>query len=154
MAAKYEIIDSLNLKYVTISGSTNLAELRDLARNYLDDPLFSLEQSQFIDLEALTDAKARFMDVFTLRNFYLREYGPVDEPVRVAMYAPSSLGYGVCRMFSSLMSGQKLMSIKIFERKNDALEWLDINPYGTIWMAAKASIDTPSLPSNAARVEP
>ncbi len=95
MPAKYKIIGPLNLKYVTISGSTNLGELRELARKYLEDPLFSLEQRQFIDLEGLTDAKARFMDVFTLRNFYLREYGPVDEPVRVAMYAPSSLAYGV-----------------------------------------------------------
>lgn len=145
MPAKYKIIGSLNLKYVTISGSTNLAELRELARIYLEDPLFSLQQSQFIDLEALTDAKARFMDVFTLRNFYLREYGPVDEPVRVAMYAPSGLAYGVCRMFSSLMSGQKLMSIQIFEHKNDALEWLDINPNGPLWKTAKSAIDITDL---------
>lgn len=149
MPAKYKIIGPLNLKYVTISGSTNLGELRELARKYLEDPLFSLEQSQFIDLEGLTDAKARFMDVFTLRNFYLREYGPVDEPVRVAMYAPSSLAYGVCRMFSSLMSGQKLMSIKIFEHKSDALEWLGIDTGGPQWEVAKDTIVSPNTDERA-----
>lgn len=139
MPAEYAIIHELNLKYVSVEGETNLSELRDLAREYIDDPMFSLKQRQLIDLSMLTDAKAKFLDVLTLRNFYLREYGQPDKPVPVAIYAPTDLGYGISRMFSSLMLGQKLMLIKIFERKIDALSWLNIDPMGALWIDGEVS---------------
>ena len=139
MSATYTIIDELNLKLVNIEGETNLSELRDLAREYVDDPMFSIKQSQLIDLSGLTDAKAKFLDVLTLRNFYLRAYSQPERPVSVAIYAPTDLGYGISRMFSSLMLGQRLMSIKIFERKIDALAWLNIDPSGLLWRGVELS---------------
>jgi hypothetical protein len=140
MSAEYTLIEELNLKYVTISGETSLSELRDLARQYIDDPGFSLGQRQFIDLSSLVNAKARFLDVMTLRNFYLREYGTPARPIPVSIFAPTDLGYGISKMFTSLMVGQKLMKIKIFEHKTDALAWLDIDSGSQSWTEAKASV--------------
>ena len=132
MPAEYVIIPELNLKYVTAEGKASLPELRNLARKYLDDPMFSLKQCQLIDLSRLEGAKAKFLDVLSLRNFYLREYGQLEKPVPVAIYAPTDLGYGISRMFSSLMLGRRIMSIKIFERKQHALSWLDIDSSGRL----------------------
>lgn len=133
MSAEYKIFGPLRLKYVTISGVTQLSELRSLAETYLEDPLFSPHHRQFIDLANLTDAKAGFSDVFTLRNFYLRAYGKKCTAVPVAIYAPTDMGYGLSRMFASLMVGQDLMRIKIFENFSEALSWLEIDENDQAW---------------------
>lgn len=139
MSVKNTIIHELSLKLVSIEGETNLSELRDLAREYIDDPMFSLKQSQLIDLSGLKDAKAKFLHVLTLRNFFLNAYGQPERPASVAKYAPTDLGYGISRMFSSLMLGQRLMPIKIFQRKTDTLTWLNINPSGPLWRGMEPS---------------
>lgn len=114
MTATYEIHDAVDLKYVRIEGVTHLKELRDLALAYHADPQFSTRR-QLIDLTALTDASAKFRDVLTLRNFYIKQFSPVSRPIPVAIAAPTDLGYGIARMFYMLMMGNGLMNIRIFD---------------------------------------
>ena len=124
MAAKYRIFQEHGLKLVEISHETDLAELRSLATQYFEDPIFSPTHRQLIDLSKVKDAKASFIDVFTLRNFYLRGYRGVDEPVKIAIFAPTDLTYGISKMFSSLMIGQKIMRISVHSTLDTAAEAL------------------------------
>ena len=126
MPACYEIHDSVDLKYVRIEGKTHLHELRDLASRYRDDPRYSTRR-QLVDLTALVDARAGFKDVMSLRNFYMRHFGPLVEPIPVAIAAPTDLGYGIARMFYMLMVGNGLMDIRIFDDLAAACTWLRID---------------------------
>jgi hypothetical protein len=146
MPAKYQIFRSLQLKYVTIESKTELSELKHLSMTYLEDPEFSFEHRQLIDLSGLVDANAAFKDVFTLRNFYIRTYSKAAKPVPVAIFAPTDLGYGISRMFTSLMIGQKVMTVKIFEFLPDALSWLEIDVNSQVWKDTRTHLETASLP--------
>ncbi|MEM8648686.1 MAG: hypothetical protein AAGF86_20420, partial [Pseudomonadota bacterium] len=84
MAAHYQILPELNLKYVSIKGRTQLSELRDLATTYRADSQYAPHLRQLIDLSGLTEASAGFMDVLSLRNHYSRVFLPLDAPVPVA----------------------------------------------------------------------
>ena len=128
MTATYRIFPDAQLKHVIVSGHTELSELRDLANRFFEDPQFSTKLRQLIDLSELTDAKARFIDVFSLRNFYLRKYGTPPSPVPVAIVAPTDLGYGISKMFATLMTGQQAMSISIFRDHTAAFDALALSP--------------------------
>lgn len=127
MAARYQILPEQQLKYVHIVAETSLQELRTLAQKYRADAQYSEALRQLIDLSGLTATEAGFSDVLTLRNFYNRTFAPVSQPIRVAIFAPTSLGYGMARMFSSIMLGSPVMKVEIFANRADALAWLRID---------------------------
>ena len=124
MTATYTIFAQHRLKYVRVSGTTHLGERRALALQYREDSLYDPDHRQLVDLSELEDAKATFSDVLTLRNFYLRTFGPLSTPIDVAILAPTDLGYGIARMFASIMLGQRLMRIKVFSNLPAATAWL------------------------------
>lgn len=127
MPAAYVIFPTVKLKYVTVTGATHLEELRSLATQYRDDPQYSPELRQLVDLSGLTAARSKFIDVLTLRNFYIRNFGPLESPIPVAIFAPTDMGYGIAMMFSSLMVGQSVMKVRVFDRREAALEWLGVS---------------------------
>ena len=127
MAAAYRIIPDLRLKYVHVSGKTHLSELRELAGRYFEDPQFSLEIRFLVDLSDLTGARAKFMDVFTLKWFYEEKFGDLEKPIEVAIVATTKLGYGISRMFATLTTSEKIMRVRVFSDLASATEWLCID---------------------------
>ncbi len=126
MPATYVITTDEMLKYVQVSGKTHLSELRSLAERYFEDPQFDPEIRFLVDLTDLVNARASFIDVFTLKGFYKRNFGKLAKPVDVAIVAPTDLGYGISHMFSAIMLGGKFMQVRIFDDIPSALKWLEI----------------------------
>jgi hypothetical protein len=114
------------LKYVHVTGKINLKELRALAEIYLDDPKFSADLRFLVDLTQLIDARAKFMDVFTLKGYYEKRLGHLGNPVEVVIVAPTDLGYGISRMFSALMSDGKIMRVRIVDDMESAANVLQL----------------------------
>ena len=127
MTASYRIFPDLKIKYVQVSGYTDLRELKTLAKRFFEDPEFSPELRQIIDLSELTDASSRFIEVFTLRNFYLRNYGKLERPVSVFIIAPTELGESISKMFSFLMFGQRVMDVQIYKAHQEIFEALSLS---------------------------
>lgn len=127
MAASYRIIPALRLKYVRVTGKTHLNELRELASRYFDDPQFSAENRFLVDLTDLTGAQAKFMDVFTLKAFYEKNFGDLEYPIDAAIVTTSKLGFGISRMFATLMAGKRVMRVRIFTNMAGAAEWLRVD---------------------------
>ncbi|SPH20820.1 hypothetical protein ASD8599_01561 [Ascidiaceihabitans donghaensis] len=127
MPARYHIYPQFQLKFVSIWGKTELAELMALATRYSLDPDFDSKNRMLVDLSDLKDAKATFRDVFALNGFYERTFAAPDTPMSVAISAPTGLGYGLARMFSALTSGKPLMHVEIFRSVSDAATYLNID---------------------------
>ena len=128
MPVSYQVYPALRLKHVRVSQKTNLEELKDAASRYFEDPAFSPDNRFLVDLSELTDARARFRDVFSLKGFYRRGLGNLDNPINVAIAAPGDLAYGISHMFFMLMLGSKTMNVRIFSSVLEALSWLEIDP--------------------------
>ncbi|MFK7837307.1 MAG: hypothetical protein AB8B60_13905 [Sulfitobacter sp.] len=124
MAASYEILSEWNLKYVFISSSIELDELRSLADRYFDDPRFDRSIRFLVDLTELTASSARFRDVFTLYSYYRRKLHGLDRPIDVAIVAPGDFAFGMSHMFFALANMDHVMHIKIFADMAGAAEWL------------------------------
>ncbi len=127
MPASYCIVPSLRLKYVHIAGRTQLSELLGIANRYFDDPQFSIENRYLIDLTDLTGAKAKFVDVFALKSFYQANFSNLKNPIDVAIVTNSKFGYGISRMFSTLMGNKKIMNVCIFTNFETAGKCLQID---------------------------
>ncbi|GAB5447421.1 MAG: hypothetical protein Gyms2KO_22940 [Gymnodinialimonas sp.] len=101
--------------------------MKTAALNFFEDPEFRKDIRFLVDLDELSDARARFRDVFSLKGFYQRGFGKLDRPVDVAIAAPSDLGYGISHMFYMLMLDHKTMNVRIFSSISEALTWLQVD---------------------------
>lgn len=145
MPAAFFIDPQNKLKFVHISGKTHLHELRSLAEEYFASPQFSDEIRYLVDLSELTDAEAKFRDVFALVGFYKRMLKTLEKPIDVAIFAPSDLGYGISRMFATLMKGGNAMQVRIFSDMSDALQWLDLRHVNVDELKKQVSCDLEKL---------
>lgn len=126
MSAKYIVNPKLLLKYVNVQGTTDISELYSLALMYFDDPLFSDDNRIIIDLTHLKNAKAKFKDVMKLKRIYSDRFRHTGKVVQIAIIAPTSLGYGVSRMFASIAATGKVMKVNIYRDVADAAHYFSL----------------------------
>lgn len=131
MPASYVIYPEWNLKYVHVTSSIELEELRLLAAEYFDDPQFDLSLSFLVDLRDLVASSARFRDVFALYSYYRRKLAGATKPIEVAIVAPDDFAFGMAHMFFSLTNMGNVMRVKIFDDLAPATIWLGM-PQATI----------------------
>lgn len=125
MAASYEICCSLNLKYVQISGKTNLKELRLLLEKYLADPDFDSGHRQLIDLREMEDAIAGFWEMLTFKKIYVKAYEKY-QPIKVTIIAETPFSKRLCWMFSRVMKDKKTMDVTVLNSFPAALSHLNL----------------------------
>lgn len=126
MPITFEILENLSLKIVKISGYACPEELYQAAQQYFQNPHHTKVKKIYVDLSQLKDARAKFKDVYKLSGIYrqgLRQNGHV---ISVAIVAPTKLGLGISRMFSSIMAVGSVMNVEVFKDRDSAVEWLAI----------------------------
>jgi hypothetical protein len=122
MAATYQIFSPLNLKYVEISGRTNLKELSELLDKYLMDRDFHPSQRQLIDLRNLDYAVSSFWEMFSLKKTYTEAYRHNEKPIPVAIVTSSAFSKRLIWMFSRVMKDKRTMDVLSFEDMQSALQ--------------------------------
>jgi hypothetical protein len=127
MTAKYIIVPELSLKYVKVTDTTDFSELYSLALMYFDDPLFSDDNRFIIDLTFLTNTKASFKDVLKLKNIYSDRFRYSGKAIQIAIIAPTSLGYGISRMFASLAATGKVMKVMVSREIDDVAHYFRLS---------------------------
>ena len=126
MPASYAILSNWRIKYVRISGTIELEELLELAREYFEDPKFDPSARFFVDLRELTSSAARFRDVTELYGYYRRQKSRFDGPINVAIVAPNDFSFGLARMFSAMAEMDTVVRLQIFRCVSDAARWLKL----------------------------
>lgn len=129
MAIKFAICETHSLKVVEISKHAQLSELLEAAQLFLQDPRHKQVSKFYVDLDRLEDARASFTDVYKLCGVYRRGLSERSQPISVALFAPTKLGLGISRMFSSIMAVSRVMDIKVFGTRDAAVEWLGLDEH-------------------------
>ena len=77
--------------------------------------------SRYTDLSQLTNIRLKIGHVFQIAE-RRRE---VPLPVKSAIFADSTVGFGIARMYESLMEGAPI-HVRAFRERTDAAQWLGV----------------------------
>jgi hypothetical protein len=94
-------------------------------RKLLNDPVFERDFFRFLDLADVTEIQ---MDTVTVAE--LAQLDLFSAKSRRAFFAPSSLAYGMSRMFVAFRDvhgGEEQM--QVFKDRKEALQWLSVAPF-------------------------
>ena len=80
--------------------------------------------NRFIDLSQLTTINVRIAHVFKIAEKRTEEFSGVV-PVRTAIYCKELLGFGIAKLYESLMEGT-LIKVRAFRDLPSAAEWLAV----------------------------
>jgi hypothetical protein len=87
----------------------------------LDENFENVPFHRFTDLSLLKDIHLKIGHVFEIAK--LRR--TVGEPVRSAFFGDTTVGFGIARMYESLMEGA-VIHVRAFRERAAAAEWLDV----------------------------
>ncbi len=94
---------------------------------FLESEEESAEQPfhRFTDLTGLTDVRLKFGHVFSASHRRRSNY-PWREPVKSAFYCESIIGFGLARLYETLMEGGPI-HVRAFRTREAAAEWLEVS---------------------------
>jgi hypothetical protein len=84
------------------------------------DELFN----RFTDLSEITDIRLNFDEVLKLADERCAAYAG-RPPVKSAFLSPNAVGFGVARMFATLMD-QSPIQVNVFRELDSAAQWLGV----------------------------
>ena len=87
----------------------------------LDETFENVPFHRYTDLSLLTDIRLKIGHVFEIAE----RRRTVGEPVRSAFFADTTVGFGVARMYETLMTGA-VIHVRAFRDRAAAAEWLGV----------------------------
>ena len=87
----------------------------------LDETFENVPFHRYTDLSLLTDIHLKIGHVFAIAE----HRRAVGEPVRSAFFADTTVGFGIARMYESLMQGATIQ-VRAFRDRGAAAEWLGV----------------------------
>jgi len=124
MPIEFEHDRARSLLTVRMHGTVSGADLVAYAQHAVDDPEIDAATRDFIDLSGVTSVP---IDSDGLRKFdsILQSGGRVENPGKMAIYAPTDLTFGMARMFQSYRDGTAI-DVQVFRAEDEALAFLDL----------------------------
>ena len=86
-----------------------------------DETLEEVPFNRFTDLSLLTSIHMKIGHVFEIAE----QRREAAEPVRSAFFADTTVGFGIARMYESLMQGATIQ-VRAFRDRDAAAEWLGV----------------------------
>ena len=134
MSPLYTIDPRTQIVHVRFSGLLDLDAVLGGFADYVADPLQAPRQSCFIDLSQVERFDIDFSGVCALvERMQAYEAASGDaahrrpEP-RHALYAPTDIAFGTCRMYQSIAQGLLSARIGVFRDLCEARQFLDLEP--------------------------
>lgn len=134
MPPLYTIDVRTQIVHVRFSGLLDLnAVLRGFAA-YLADPLHRSGQSCLVDLSHVERFDIDFPGVCAIvERMQVREAARIEASrdgalPRHALYAPTNIAFGTCRMYQSTAQGLLSARIGVFRDLREARQFLDLEP--------------------------
>lgn len=124
MSVDYEIQNDGAFVLARYWGAVSGLEVAEMFRRYQADPDFQIDRPHLADVSGVTESDAGFAEVFSLFSMFARFYATSDNPLRVAIYAPADLTFGIARIFQNLAEGSDRIETAIFKEMDEAHAWL------------------------------
>ena len=125
MAVTVFIHPELNLLHSRYSGVVTGADIRGNMKKIRQHPDFKPGLKRLVDLTAASAFDYNVSEAVTLSEEVGQHYSG-DENVRCAYLAPTSLQFGMARMFESLLSEHAPMDIGVFRDQEGARQFLGV----------------------------
>lgn len=123
MAISTHIDPGTGARTHTVTGDLELFDVRRTLEDVYARPEFRPEAAALWDLrEATGDVPTE--DVRHLVDFVTKLVGDGD-PGKVAIVVSSDLGYGLSKMYETILGGQSRKPMKVFRDMVEAKRWLD-----------------------------
>ncbi|MDQ6988190.1 MAG: hypothetical protein Q9M25_10340 [Mariprofundaceae bacterium] len=120
MSVLYTIDSKRRVVFTQVVGVVDGEQLHEHQDRLRNDPDFQADMRKLMDCLELKDAKLK-----TIVYSHLARSSPWGNRSRRAIVAPSALGFGLLRIFHTLMSGAH-GEIAIFRDLQSAKTWLDL----------------------------
>jgi hypothetical protein len=124
MPCNYRIDEERRLVITTAWDRLTGAEVVDHQRKLQNDPGFSRDFFQFLDLADVMEIQMDRMTVAELARFDL-----FSAKSRRAFFAPNPLAYEMSRMFMAFREANGEDQMRVFTDRNEALQWLGVAPF-------------------------
>ena len=105
-------------------GSLDDAMLDQIAEWLVNIEKVTLPFKRFVDFSELTTIAIRTRHVFEFARKRAEQFAGAT-PVRTALYCADWVGFGIARLYESLMENTHIEA-RAFQDRNRAAEWLDI----------------------------
>jgi hypothetical protein len=127
MGIQYVIDEHFGLVVAEARGHVEDRDLLDYAKRLLADPDRTRAKHELVDLRRVDDSsEVSSAGVRRLAEFW-SDRSAMMAGGRLAIIAPSEVGYGMSRMYQILRSDGP-DSIQVFRQRGEALRWLDVDP--------------------------
>ncbi len=123
MPVSYEIKADDGYVEARYVGVVTMAEVRTMFETYLGDPDFRTDLTHLVDLSQINADSIGFSEVFALSGMFSRSIAETGRQMRIAIFAPNELTYGLSRMFESLSGPEKGVDARIFNDLAAARCW-------------------------------
>ena len=122
MPLQYSIDRERRIVLTSGSGSVSLPEVITHMDQLRNDPDFDPEMSQYADLSQITHSDVGYDSLTSLLR---GNHGdPFSSKARRALFAPSTLIFGLCRMYKMLLPESE--NFGVFRTEKEAREWLNL----------------------------
>lgn len=123
MSYSYAFDETGGLFLLRLAGRIAAQDMAELFATLAQDPARTPDQNVYCDLSNLVSADLSFAQVMsTTRSragFYQQCQG-----IRVAVWAPGDLGFGMARMYLTMLQGYDGIEGEVFRRRTEAAGFL------------------------------
>lgn len=122
MAIRIEIDGATKLRVVTFEGAISDADVINTFAAYWQSHDYDPSLNELYDLSPVTyeDVSTEGLRKIAGVNLDLNRDGP---GVKVAMYAPTDVAFGLIRMYQVFVEGSS-SEMRVFRDRDEALQWL------------------------------
>jgi hypothetical protein len=131
MAIRYRIDPETTFVVVALDGEMTGAEMLACARALLKDAAFTPGAPLLIDMTTLAKMNANARDFLSLGELQTRFVAENLQRSRLAILAPSDLGYAFGNMYRGFSDDEAQESTRLCSDAAEAAEWLDV-PFATV----------------------
>lgn len=116
MAVTYELAPDGPHVRVPVNGPMTAAAIARMFEALTADPGFSPEMPLLFDLTHASSTETEgFGGIFAVFNMFTRTYEELGQTMRCVIYAPTSLQFGIARMFQNLCESSDTIVTAIFD---------------------------------------
>ncbi len=123
MPVTYDIDKSAHLVTARYAGEVSLDEISAMFARYVEDPDFCIDRPHLADLSAVTGTDIGFAETYALFSMFLRHYTQAGNHLRIAVYAPDPVSFGIARIFQNLAESSDAIDVALFDRPDAARDW-------------------------------
>ncbi|WP_323765541.1 hypothetical protein [Marinovum sp.] len=125
MSYRYVFDETGRLFLLRLGGRIGPQDLADLFAALAADPARTPDQHVYCDLSGLESADLNFTQVMSVTRARAAFYQQ-SRDIRVAVWAPGDIGFGMARMYLAMMQGFKGVAAEVFRDRAAAARFLGV----------------------------